>query len=121
MPDKRYVGIGVVVAAVIVAVISATLVMQPVPDEPIPVTTEPDKIRVFASFFPYYEFTKNVAGDRAIVEQYLPDGTEAHDWEPRAGEILSLVGADVFVYNGLGIEPYVSAIIESGSLVISCL
>ena len=33
---------------------------------------------------------------------------------PRAGEILMLDGTDVFVYNGLGIEPYVSGIIESG-------
>ena len=31
-----------------------------------------DKPRVLASFYPYYEFTRNVAGDSAIVEQYLP-------------------------------------------------
>ena len=86
--------------------------MQPASDETVP--EESEKIRVFASFFPYYEFARNVAGDRAIVEQYLPPGTEAHDWEPRAGEILLLEDTDVFVYNGLGIEPYVSSLIESG-------
>ena len=73
-----------------------------------------EKTRVFASFYPYYEFTRNVAGDSAIVEQYLPSGIEAHDWEPRAQEIQSLKDADVFVYNGLGMEPYVDNLIGSG-------
>ena len=73
-----------------------------------------EKTRVLASFYPYYEFTRNVAGDTAIVEQYLPSGIEAHDWEPRAQEIQSLKNADVFVYNGLGMEPYVDNIINSG-------
>ena len=113
MVDKRYV-VGIISVAVIVSVISVVLVMQPEPDQPIPITTEPDKIRVFASFFPYYEFTKNVAGDHAIVEQYIPVGTESHDWEPRAKEIILLDNTDVFVYNGLGIDAYVSDIIKSG-------
>ena len=78
------------------------------------VTVESEKIQVLASFYPYYEFTKNVAGDVAIVNQYMPSGIEAHDWEPRPQEIQSLKDADVFVYNGLGIEPYVDNIIESG-------
>ena len=73
-----------------------------------------EKTRVFASFYPYYEFTRNVAGDVAIVEQYLPSGVEAHDWEPRAQEIQSLKNSDVFVYNGLGMEPYVDNMIDSG-------
>ena len=73
-----------------------------------------DKTRVLASFFPYYEFTRNVAGDSAIVEQYMPSGIEAHDWEPRAQEIQSLKNADILVYNGLGMEPYIDNMIDSG-------
>ena len=77
------------------------------------VQPEPSSITVYASFFPYYEFTRNVAGEYAEVRQYLPDGTEAHDWEPRAQEILALNEADAFIYNGLGIEPYVESIIDN--------
>ncbi len=111
MVDKRYVGIGVI--AVLAVALAVTFGMQqPASDDA--VTEESEKIRVLASFFPYYEFARNVAGDRAVVEQYIPPGTEAHDWEPRASEILLLEDTDVFVYNGLGIEPYVSNIIESG-------
>ncbi|MBI1663699.1 MAG: zinc ABC transporter substrate-binding protein, partial [Nitrosopumilus sp.] len=73
-----------------------------------------NKIHVLASFYPYYEFTRNVAGDSATVLQYMPSGIEAHDWEPRPQEIQSLKDADVFVYNGLGMEPYVENMIDSG-------
>ena len=66
---------------------------------------ENGKTRVLASFYPYYEFARNVAGDSATVEQYMPSGVEAHDWEPRAQEIQSLKDADVFVYNGLAWNP----------------
>ena len=72
------------------------------------------KIQVLATFYPYYEFARNVAGDSAIVTQYMPSGVEAHDWEPRPQEIQALKDADVLVYNGLGMEPYVDTMIESG-------
>ena len=73
-----------------------------------------EKITILTSFYPYHEFTKNVAGDFANVKQFMPSGVEAHDWEPRAQEIQSLKDADVFVYNGLGMESYIENIIESG-------
>ena len=73
-----------------------------------------EKITILTSFYPYHEFTKNVAGDFAEVKQFMPSGVEAHDWEPRAQEIQSLKDADVFVYNGLGMESYIENIIESG-------
>ncbi len=79
-----------------------------------PLVPQEEKITVLTSFYPYHEFTKNVAGDVAEVKQFMPSGVEAHDWEPRAQEIQSLLRADVFVYNGLGMEPYVDQIIESG-------
>lgn len=73
-----------------------------------------EKIKVIASFYPYYEFTRNVAGENADVIQYLPMGAAPHNWEPRIGEIQSLKSADVFVYNGIGMEPYVDKLIGSG-------
>ena len=82
-------------------------------DTPVTVPQE-EKISIITSFYPYHEFTKNVAGDFADVKQFMPSGVEAHDWEPRAQEIQSLKDADVFVYNGLGMEPYLENIIESG-------
>ena len=72
-----------------------------------------EEIHIQASFYPYYDFTKNVAGSAATVEQFLPLGTEAHDWEPNISKVQSLQDTDVFVYNGLGIEAYVDRLAES--------
>ena len=118
--------IGGGVAAVVIAVAVAVFMFSGVTNEQEPVESLVDetnennialqdtKIKVQTSFYPYYEFTRNVAGDSATVEQYMPSGVEAHDWEPRAQEIQSLKNADVFVYNGLGMEPYVDNMISSG-------
>ena len=114
---------GGIAAAIAIAVV---FTMSGVSDNPEPIENfagEPietsaaapvEKITVLATFYPYYEFARNVAGDSATVEQYLPPGVDAHDWEPRPQEIQSLKSADVLVYNGLGMEPYVDNMIGSG-------
>ena len=112
--------------AIAVAVIASVFVFSGISNDaaPLPATSDEvtqtplvpqeEKITVLTSFYPYHEFTKNVAGDFAEVKQFMPAGVEAHDWEPRAQEIQSLLRADVFVYNGLGMESYVDQIMESG-------
>ena len=113
---------GVAIAVAVIAsvfafsAISNDSVPMDVPDEVTQVNIVPpeEKIIVLTSFNPYHEFTKNVAGDFAEVKQFMPAGVEAHDWEPRAQENQSLLRADVFVYNGLGMESYVDQIMESG-------
>lgn len=72
------------------------------------------KLRVVASFYPLYEFSKNVAGDKAEVSVFIPIGVEPHDWEPSANDILKLKESDIFVYNGVGMEPSVDKLIDSG-------
>lgn len=105
-----------IVGGIIIVIIAILIASLSVGIEPsfVDETVSNEKITVYASFYPYYEFTKNIVGDKANVKQYLPAGIAAHDWEPRAGEIQSLKNADVFVYNGLGMEPYVDDIINSG-------
>ena len=106
--------IGGVAAVIIGGVIASIVVVLSGEDQDLPqVDVSTGKIKVFATFFPYYEFAKNVAGDKAVVEQFIPTGVPAHDWEPQPGKILSLRDVDVFVYNGLGIEPYAVSIINS--------
>ena len=110
--------------AIAVAIIASVMAFSGVSDNSMPMDTpevdqtnlvsQEEKLTVLTSFYPYHEFTKNVAGDFAEVKQFMPSGVEAHDWEPRAQEIQSLNDADVFVYNGLGMEPYVENIIDSG-------
>jgi zinc transport system substrate-binding protein len=72
------------------------------------------KIKVIASFYPLYEFSKNITGEKAEVSVFIPIGIEPHDWEPSTGDLIALKESDVFVYNGGGMEPFVDKIIDSG-------
>jgi zinc transport system substrate-binding protein len=61
---------------------------------------------VVASFFPMYEFARQVAGDRAQVVSLVPTGVEPHDWEPAPQDMAQVRRARLFVYNGAGLEPW---------------
>lgn len=72
-----------------------------------------DKLKVAASFYPMYDFATKIGGDKAEVTNMVPAGTEPHDWEPAATDIRALESADVFVYNGAGMEHWVESVLES--------
>ena len=72
-----------------------------------------EDIHIQASFYPYYDFTRNVAVSPDNVDLFLPLGVAAHDWEPGISKVESLEETDVFVYNGLGIEEYLERLVES--------
>ena len=65
-----------------------------------------DQIKVIATFYPLYEFTARVGGDRVTVENLTPAGMEPHEWEPTPRDMARLTGADLIVYNGAGFEPW---------------
>ncbi|WP_336780176.1 metal ABC transporter substrate-binding protein [Paenibacillus illinoisensis] len=77
-----------------------------------PAATE-KKLNVQVSFYPMYEFTKNVAGDLADVHTLVPAGMEPHDWEPTPQDIASIETADVLVYNGAGMESWIDQVKDS--------
>jgi zinc transport system substrate-binding protein len=62
---------------------------------------------VVATFYPLYEFARQVGGDRVEVVALVPPGAEPHEWEPAPTDIVRLQHARVFVYNDAGLEPWV--------------
>ncbi|THF79459.1 metal ABC transporter substrate-binding protein [Cohnella fermenti] len=72
------------------------------------------KIKVVTTFYPMYEFSKQVAGDHAEVVALIPSGVEPHDWEPSAKDMATLKDADVFVYNGI-VEGWVEDALSSAA------
>jgi zinc transport system substrate-binding protein len=71
------------------------------------------KIKVVTTLFPLYDFTKNVGGDYVDVTLLLPPGVESHSFEPKPSDILLINEADVFVYTGKYMEPWVEDILKS--------
>ncbi|MGG5370552.1 metal ABC transporter substrate-binding protein [Enterococcus sp. AZ196] len=64
------------------------------------------KIQVMTTFYPMYEFTKQVVGDKGDVELLIPAGTEPHDFEPSAKDLAKISDSDVFVYNSPELETW---------------
>jgi zinc transport system substrate-binding protein len=86
-----------------------------------PFTLHAEDVSVITTIFPLTEFAQAVGGDRVNVTQLLPPGAEAHTWEPRPSDIVRLSRADVFIYIGAEMEPWVAGIlatIENSKLVI---
>lgn len=71
------------------------------------------KLTVYASFYPMYDFATKVGGDRVTVVNMVPAGMEPHDWEPEAKDVIGLENADVFVYNGAGMEHWVDKVLAT--------
>ncbi len=71
------------------------------------------KIKAVVSFDAMKELTEAVGGDKVAVTVIIPDGTEPHDFEPKADNIRQIGKADVFVYNGLGMEPWAGKAIQA--------
>lgn len=71
-------------------------------------TNSPDgRLQAATTFYPLYEFTKAIGGDKITVTNLTPAGTEPHDFEPSPQALAELQRAKVFVYNGGSFEPWV--------------
>jgi len=63
--------------------------------------------------YPMYEFVSNVAGDGFEVWLMLPQGLNAHSYEPTPQDIVKLNRADAFVYTNDYFELWARKTIES--------
>lgn len=71
------------------------------------------KLKIEASFYPMYEFARQVAGDLAEVNLLIPPDVEPHDWDPTPQDMGKIEQADVLVYNGAGLEGWIEQILNS--------
>jgi zinc transport system substrate-binding protein len=92
----------ILVAALLAALAAGCQEAPPTPGKPI----------VVATFYPLYEFARQVAGDRAEVVSLVPPGVEPHDWEPSPQQVVDVQRAHLFVYNGAGFEPWVDKLLN---------
>lgn len=74
-----------------------------------------DKITIVTSIYPIYDFAVNIAGDKAEIVNLVPAGTEPHDFELSTGDMQQLEKADLFLYNGAGMEHFVDKMLSAVS------
>ncbi|MDC8453330.1 MAG: zinc ABC transporter substrate-binding protein [Candidatus Nitrosotalea sp.] len=78
-----------------------------------------DQHKILVTFYPIYQFTKAVGGDKVDVSVIIPSGVEPHDWEPTIQDIENLKKANMIIVNGAGLEPWIPKLVsENPNMVI---
>lgn len=72
-----------------------------------------DKPQVYTSFYAMYDFARTIGGDDIDLYNVVPTGTEPHDFEPTAADMAKLSKADVFIYNGMGIDEWAEKVADT--------
>ena len=70
------------------------------------------KPSVVCTSFPCFDFARSVAGENAEVSLLIKPGVEVHAYDPTPSDILSIGGADLFVYVGGESDAWVEGILS---------
>jgi zinc transport system substrate-binding protein len=75
--------------------------------------TEDGRVHVAVSFNPMAELAAAVGGDKIDIYTIVPDGSEPHDFELKARDIQAVSEAEIFIYNGAGMESWAQAAVSA--------
>lgn len=79
------------------------------------VSTGEEKLKVYISNYPLYDFTKSITGDLIEVIN-IRQNSGVHGWEPSAKDIADLNKGDMFIYSGSELESWADNLIDEGSI-----
>lgn len=65
-----------------------------------------DRLKVVTTFTILADMARNVAGDLADVESITKPDAEIHGYEPTPQDLVRTYGADLILWNGLGLEAW---------------
>lgn len=72
-----------------------------------------DKLSIVTTGFAQYDFSGQIAKDKAEVSMLLSPGEESHTFEPTPADITKIQNCDVFIYGGGESESWVDTILSS--------
>lgn len=71
------------------------------------------RLQVAATIFPYYDFLRQIGGDRIGLQLVVPAGMDSHSFEPTPADMIAMQEADILVCNGGAMEQWVSQVLSS--------
>lgn len=63
-------------------------------------TEEIGRIKVVCTVFPIYDWTREIAGDKAEIIWLTENGTDMHSFQPSATDMVKIAECDILVYIG---------------------
>ncbi|ANY68716.1 ABC transporter substrate-binding protein [Paenibacillus sp. BIHB 4019] len=70
------------------------------------------KTNVVTSFYPLYYFASEIGGEYVNVVNLIPAGVEPHDWTPKSQDLSTASKAQLFLYNGAGLEGWTDSFLK---------
>jgi zinc transport system substrate-binding protein len=68
--------------------------------------------KVITTLFVLYDFCRQLGQDQIELKMLLEPGVEAHSFEPRPRDIVTISEADLFVYAGDVMEPWAKSLLK---------
>ena len=72
-----------------------------------------ERLLVVTTIFPYYDFVRQIAGDRVKLKLVVPAGMDSHSFEPTPADMIAMQEADVLICNGGEMEQWVKKVLGS--------
>lgn len=61
---------------------------------------EQNELNIVCTLFPYYDFARQIAADKAEVTLLLTPGTDSHSYDPSPVDMVKIKECDLFIYTG---------------------
>lgn len=71
------------------------------------------KLSIVTTIFPYYDFARQLAGNKADIRLLLSPGSDPHSYEPSPSDIVAIENCDIFIYNGGESDEWVDSVLSS--------
>ncbi len=111
MKDRYLAAAGIILVAIIAASSVYLLNVNTATGTKTSATTGQGRLKVLATFFPVYDFTRNVGGDKIDLSLLVPETVDVHVFEPTPSVIQEVASANVLIFSGAGLEPWIPQLV----------
>ncbi|WP_244444972.1 metal ABC transporter solute-binding protein, Zn/Mn family [Oceanobacillus jeddahense] len=83
-----------------------------------------EQLEISTTIFALEDFISKIGGEYVDVESIYPPNADAHTYEPSSREMVDLAKKDLFIYSGVGMEPFASKaedILENENVEVSAI
>lgn len=71
------------------------------------------RLLVVTTLFPYYDFTRQIAGSHVELELVVPAGMDSHSFEPTPADMRLIQSADILIRNGGEMERWLDEVLAA--------
>lgn len=103
---RKFVGLTLAVSLICIVLFISTNENNQVKED------DDGKLKVVTSFYAMKALVEELGGDKVNIYNITPEGSEPHDFEPKAKDIKAIEDGDIFIYNGAGMEHWVDKALE---------